>query len=117
MATDLLITTATLLGTDPSAEPPASALAKGYAIIEPLSLAGTCLIEQLTEPQVSPGGTRMIVLDEPLHLDLFNPVSTQLAWVVARMDYIAEKIGIKWAAFKSRLLSGQSKVYFDLPRS
>ena len=59
----------------------------------------------------------MILVDQPLHLDLFNQTSTQLAWVIERMDYIAQKVGIRWAASMSKFLKGETKIYYDIGRS
>ena len=59
----------------------------------------------------------MILVDEPLHTDLFNATSSQLAWVIERMDYIAKKVGVKWAAAINKLLKGETKIYYDIGRS
>ena len=117
MTADICIAAAYALGNDSSAEPPRGSISSGYMLIMPLCLAGTCLLEQLAEPIVSPGGSRMLLVDEPLHLDHFNQTSTQLAWIVDRVDYIADKIGIKWAHAVGKLLKGENKIYYDLGRS
>ena len=59
----------------------------------------------------------MILVDQPLHEILFDQTSMQLAWIVERVDYIAEKVGIKWANAISRFLKGEKKIYYDLGRS
>ena len=89
----------------------------GYLLTMPLCVAGTCLLEELAEPTFTPGGSRMILVDQPLHTDLFNQTSTQLAWVIERMDYIANKVGVNWAAAMNKFLKGQTKVYYDIGRS
>lgn len=105
------------LGTDMSAEPPKGSVASGLMLTISLTLAGTCLIEQLSETNVSPGGRRLIHIERPLHLDPFDQASTQLAWVIGRIDYIAEKVGIRWASTVSSFLKGDSDVYYELCRS
>jgi hypothetical protein len=136
MASDICIAVAYAFGNDSSAEPTKGSVAagkillgiilsetsanhtqQGYALIMPLVVAGTCLLEQLADPITSPGGSRMIFADQPLHTDLFNQTSTQLAWVIEKMDYIANKVGVNWAATMSSFLKGQKKVYYDIGRS
>jgi hypothetical protein len=136
MASDICIAVAYAFGNDSSAEPTKGSVAagkillwiilsetsanhtqQGYALIMPLVVAGTCLLEQLADPITSPGGSRMIFVDQPLHTDLFNQTSTQLAWVIEKMDYIANKVGVNWAATMSSFLKGQKRVYYDIGRS
>ena len=117
MASDICIAIAYAFGNDPSAEPERGAVSAGYQSVMPLCVAGTCLLEQLADPITSPGGSRMIIVDEPLHTDLFNQTSTQLAWVIERMDYIAKKVGVKWAAAMNKFLKGETKIYYDIGRS
>ena len=117
MASDICVASAYAFGNDYYAEPAKGSVSSGYLMTMALCIAGTSLLEQLAEPIVTPGGSRMILVDEPLHLDLFNQTSTQLAWVIERMDYIGDKIGIKWANAMSRFLKGESKITYDLGRS
>lgn len=117
MASDICIACAYAFGNDASAEPSRGAMSAGYLLVMPLCVAGTCFLEQLAEPVTSPGGSRMIYIDRPFHTDLFNQTSTQLAWVIERMDYIANKIGINWAAALNKTLKGEKNVWFDLGRS
>ena len=117
MVSDICIASAYAFGNDYNAEPPRGSMSSGYLLLMPLCLAGTCLLEQLAEPTVSPGGSRMILVDEPLHTDLFNQTSTQLAWIIERIDYINEKVGVKWAGSIGKFLKGECKIYYDLGRS
>ena len=117
MAADICIACAREIRNDSPDETPSGSVSKSYQMITPLSMAGSCLLEELAEPITTPGGRRMIVVDRPLHLDLFNRASTQLAWVIERMDYIANKVGITWAAAMSQFLKGESKVMYDLSTS
>lgn len=117
MTNAICIAAASVFGNDSNATAESGSLSRGYVMTLPLSIAGTCLLETLAEPIVSPGGNRTILVNQPLHLDLFNPASSQLAWIVARLDYIGDKIGIRWAGAMSRLLRGESNVYYDLSRS
>lgn len=117
MMTEICTAAASVLGNDSTATPTTGSLSNGYIITLPLSIAGTCLLETLAEPIVSPGGSRMIVIDKTFHLDLFNSASTQLAWIIARLDYIGQKVGIQWACAMSKLLSGGCNAYYDLSRS
>jgi hypothetical protein len=86
-------------------------------MVMPLCVAGTCLLEQLADPITSPGGSRMILVDQPLHTNLFNQTSTQLAWVIERLEYIANNVGVRWAASLNKFLKGQTKFYYDIGRS
>ena len=117
MASDICTAAAYAFGTDSSALPPRGSVSAGYLMVMPLCVAGTVLLEQLAEPITSPGGSRIILVDQPLHLDLFNQTSTQLAWVIERLDYIANKIGVNWAVAVSRFLKGEKRIYFDIGRS
>lgn len=105
------------LGNDQAAKPQKGSVASGLILIISLALAGTCLIEQLAESTVSPGGRRLIHVDRPLHLNPFNQSSTQLAWIIGRIDYIAEKVGVRWASTVNSFLKGESGVYYELCRS
>jgi len=117
MTSDICIAAAYAFGSDNTIEPPKGSVSSGYLLIMPLSLAGSCLIEQIAEPTLTPGGSRMILVDRPLHTDPLNQTSTQLAWIIERVDYIAQKIGIKWACAVGRFLRGECRVYYDLGRS
>lgn len=117
MASDICIAAAYAFGNDSTADPPKGSVSSGYLLVMPLFLAGTCLLEQLREPLSSPGGTRMIQVSEPVHLDILDQSSTQLAWIIERLDYIANKVGIGWANHMSSFLTGKCKLYFDLGRS
>ena len=117
MASDICIAAAYAFGNDSTAEPPNGAVSMGYLLVMPLFLAGTCLLEQIREPLVSPGGTRTIQINEPVHLDLFDQSSAQLAWIIERLDYVANKVGIGWANNMSSFLAGKCNLYFDLGRS
>lgn len=117
MASDICVAVAYAFGNDASAEPEKGSVSAGYLLVMPLCISGTCLLEQLADPITSPGGNRMVLLDRPLHTDLFNQTSTQLAWVIERLDYIATKVGVNWAGSINKLLKGQSKVYYDMGRS
>ena len=114
---DICCAAAYVLGNDFSTEPPRGAVSSGLLLITPLYLAGTCLLEQLAEPVVTPGGSRMILANEAMHDNLFNRTSTQLAWIIEHLDYIAGKVGVKYAASIGRLLKGESNIYYDLGRS
>ena len=117
MASDICIACANVFGSDVSAEPPRGSVSHSCLLIMPLSVAGTCVIEHLKEPIVTPGGTRTILVDEPLHTNLFDQTSAQLAWVIDRFDYTNDKVGIKWAGAMSRFLKGESHILYDLARS
>lgn len=117
MVNDICVAAAYAFGNDPTMDPPKGSISSGYLLTMPLALAGTCILESLAEPSESPGGGRMILVDEPLHTDLFSQSSTQLAWIIERLDYIADKVGFKWATAISRFLKGESKIYYDLGRS
>ena len=117
MQADICVATATLLGNDAPVELPQAAMGNAYPLILPLMLAGTCLLEQLITAVSTPGGSRTILVDGPLHLDRFDERSTQLAWVIARLDWIAEKVGIRWAAATAKWLRGDESTVYDVPRS
>lgn len=117
MVADICAATAYALGNDNTVEPPRGSIASAYMIILPLYLAGTCLLEELVVAEFSPGGSRVIMVDQSLHLDPVNQYSTQLAWLIQRVDYTADKIGIGWAAPIGKFLRGQCKIFYDLGRS
>lgn len=105
------------IGNDGSVQPQKGSVASGLMLTMSLLLAGTCLVERLSETTVSPGGRRLIRVDRPLHLDPFNQTSTQLAWIIGRIEYIAEKVGVRWAGTVTRFLRGEAGVWFDVSRS
>lgn len=117
MTADICVAAAYAFGNDSSMEPAKGSMSAGYLLTGSLCIAGTCLLEQLAEPTVSPGGSRVILVDQPLHTDLFNQTSTQLAWLIERLDYIHVKVGLRWAGAMSQFLKGEDKVYYDLGRS
>ncbi|KAK3722544.1 hypothetical protein LTR37_002536 [Vermiconidia calcicola] len=117
MVAELCIASAWAFGNDPLAEPTKGSISYSYLMVMGLTVAGTCLLELLALPIRSPDGNRMILVNEPLHTDPFSQTSTQLAWVIERLDYIADKVGIRWAAPMSKFLKGDAKIYFDLSRS
>ncbi|TKA83385.1 hypothetical protein B0A55_01010 [Friedmanniomyces simplex] len=116
MTTDICVAAACALGNESTADSLKGSIANGYLLIFPLFLAGTYLLEQLAEPSVSPGGSRIILVDEPLHTDPFTEASVQLAGVIERIDHI-NGLGIQWAASVSKILRGECRVYYDLGRS
>ncbi len=116
MTTDICLAAACVLGDDNIADPPEALIASSYQLVVPLFLGGTCLLEQLAEASVSPGGSRMIFVDEALHARTPNEASIQLAWVIERLDHIGA-LGIRWAFSFSKLLRGHSRVYYDVGRS
>ena len=117
MTADICVAAAYAFGSDNSVEPPKGSISSGYLLVLPLAVAGTCLLEILAEPAISPGGTRLILLNEPRHIDPFNQTSTQLAWLIDRTDYISDRIGIQWATAMSKFLKGGYHLYYDLGRS
>lgn len=117
MTRNVCINTASVFGNDLSASPPAGSIVTGHFAIMPLHLAASCLLERLAVTFITSGGSRMISVDRPLHLDTSNPLSMQLAWIIDRLDYLTNNIGIKWAGTKRKDLCGETEVYFDLSRS
>ncbi|KAF2171200.1 hypothetical protein M409DRAFT_63572 [Zasmidium cellare ATCC 36951] len=117
MVNEICITTCSVFGNDNAAQPPAGSVASGQVLLNPLTTAGTCLLESLAEITISPEGGRLILLDRPYHLDPYNQTSTQLAWVIQKVDYLAEKVGIRAARSFSEWLRGEDSEYFDLGRS
>lgn len=117
MVHDICVATSSVFGNDTSAEPPLGSVACGHVLLHPLTVVGTCLLESLAETTSSPGGGRLISLDRPWHLDPYNQASTQLAWVIQKIDYIAEKVGIRAAKSFSDWLKGDDHAYYDVGRS
>lgn len=117
MVNDICVTTCSVFGNDDAAQPPRGSVAFGQVLLTPLVTAGTVLLEALAELTISPGGGRLILLDRPYHLDPYNQTSTQLAWIIQKVDYIAEKVGIRCAKSHSEWLKGGDDEYFDLGRS
>lgn len=114
---EISIAAAHEFGNNDSLEPQKGSVASGLILMVALILAGTCLIERLSECTVSPGGGRLVTVDRPLHLDPFDQTSTHLGWIIGRVDYIAEKIGVRWAGTISSFLKGETGVHYDLARS
>lgn len=117
MADDICAATASAFGNDASAKPQAGSVASAQCLLNPLTVAGTCLLESLAEITTSPEGGRLITLDRPYHLDPFNQASTQLAWVIQQIEYIADKVGIRAGRSFSEWLKGDDSAYYDLGRS
>jgi len=117
MTTEICIAAAFLLGNDSPTEVATGLLTSALPLILPLGLAGTCLLEDLNPPVINPGGSRMILVDRPLHLDSVDETSTQLAWVIGRLDFIDQRIGVKWAAAVNRWLRGEDGSFYNLSRS
>ncbi|KAK5114108.1 hypothetical protein LTR62_002677 [Meristemomyces frigidus] len=95
---------------------PAS-VAAGFISIWVLEIAGTALLEQLADTSISPGGSRTLVLDRPLHLDPASATSVRLGWVIGRLNMIAEERGILWARAVSEMLAGEKRILYILGRS
>ncbi|CAK4032487.1 Hypothetical predicted protein [Lecanosticta acicola] len=119
MVADISIASAYAFGNDASVDPAKGAVSSGLLLLSPLGLAGTCLLEQLVEINVSPGGRRIMIVDSSItHRALESrPIGAQLEWVVERIDYLAQRVGIGSAAGFSRFLRGQGCVFFDIARS
>lgn len=118
MMNDICIAAAYALGNSPDMPAPSKAsVSSGLLLVLPLTLAGTCLLEQLSNPVVSPGGNRMILVDQPLHGNLFDEASIQLSWIIERLEYISHRLGVRWGSHMARFLKGENKVYYDLGRS
>lgn len=114
---EISVAAASEFGSDDSQEPQRGSVANGLITIIALTLAGTCLIEQLSEPATGSDGGRVVHINQPLHLDPFDQTSTHLAWLIGRVDYVAEKVGVRWASTVGSFLKGQTSVYYDLSRS
>ena len=117
MTKAICVAAAYAFGDDTSAEPPRGSVSSGYIMTGPLSLAGSCILEQLSEIITSPGGHRIMLVDQPLHTDPYNQLSVQLAWLIQRVEYIANKAGISWGREVSRFLKGEKNMYYDVGRS
>lgn len=118
MVNDICISVAYALGNGPDIEPPSKGgVSSGIILSLPLVVAGTCLLEQLSQPVVSPGGSRMILVDVALHENPFDQTSIQLAWIIERLEYIGSRLGVKWAVSGAGFLKGERRIYYDLGRS
>lgn len=117
MTSDLCTVIANELGCDTDAAPAQGSVASGLLLAMPLLVAATCMMEQLAESTVSPSGSRLIHCNRALHLDPFNSSSTQLAWMVGRMDFISQTIGVRWAGAGSSFVKGNTDLCYDLCRS
>ncbi|KAK4556885.1 hypothetical protein LTR86_005866 [Recurvomyces mirabilis] len=117
MTSDICAGVAQRAGDDVSAKVRPGSVAAGLLSIWPLHIAGTCLLEELAESGTTPGGSRTLLLNVPLHIDPNNATSVQLAWVIRRLDHIGGNYGIQWAYLIRRLLAGERGVYYNLGRS
>ncbi|KAF2725857.1 hypothetical protein K431DRAFT_280584 [Polychaeton citri CBS 116435] len=93
------------------------AVGSAYLCIFPLFLAGTVALEHLASSITTPGNTRALLCNQAFHLDPLDRYSTQLAWIIARLDYISTKVGISWAAALSACLKGDLGCHYNIARS
>lgn len=117
MTSDICISAAYAFGTDFEDDPPRCSISNGYILILPLSLAGSCLLEKLIEPETLDDGRRILRFTGPVHQDPTNPASTQLAWIIDCLEYIADRIGIHWAKGVAKFLRGEYNIRYDLESS
>ena len=111
---DICAATACSIPIEPGAEPPAGTLAAVMDLLLPLMVAGTHCIEMLSPAIVPSDGRRVVVVADPLHENPCNPLSTQLAYIVDRVDYIAGSVGFRPAIGVSKFLKGERRVCYDL---
>ncbi|KAK3073903.1 hypothetical protein LTR53_004085 [Teratosphaeriaceae sp. CCFEE 6253] len=116
MSNNICVAAAYVLGDESMAESARGSIPAGYSLVQPLCLAGTCFVESLVEPSVSSDGSRIILVDQPLHLDPRNQISVRLAAVIARLEMI-DRLGIRWAGSVASFLKGGHRVCYDLARS
>ncbi|KAK3647914.1 hypothetical protein LTR22_013527 [Elasticomyces elasticus] len=93
-----------------------NSIPRGLVFVAPLFLAATCLLEQLAEPLISPGGSRTILIERKYSHDPFSNASLQLAGIIERLDLVS-RLGVRWASSIGRVLSGQVLTIYDLGRS
>lgn len=101
----------------PNKEPPPGSLSMASTLLLPLMVAGTHCIEQLSDPMLTADGRRVVFVAEALHRDESNATSAQLAYIIDKVDYIANEIDLRRAAEVGSFLKGERRVYYDLGRS
>lgn len=99
------------------ADPPHGALSMASSLLLPLMVAGTHCIEQLSSTTITADGRRLVFVTEVVHLNTSDPTSAQLAYIIDRMDYMANVVGLRRAAEVGHFLKGERRVYYDLGRS
>jgi hypothetical protein len=81
-------------------------LVSAYGAIWPLFFAGTCALERL-----DPRAMSVIIKGEPLPPgQMSNKAGAQAAWILGRLEYISNVIGLKWADGVAAVLRGDFKV-------
>lgn len=97
--------------------PQAGAVSSGYFSVIPLTVAATCLLEQLFESSLDSGEHYLPLMHEPQLENLPANVAAQLNWIIGRLEHICQVVGIGWGRSGSHLLRGHKKVRFVLGRS
>ncbi|KAK3109207.1 hypothetical protein LTR53_017781, partial [Teratosphaeriaceae sp. CCFEE 6253] len=89
-----------------------SVLISAYGAIWPLFFAGTCALERL-------GATTWEAFqDPPLNTTAdglgTSAASAQAAWLLGRLEYISDVVGLKWARGIAQALQGDFTLHTDL---
>lgn len=89
------------LGHAPSSFNSPCIVVSAYMSVWPLFFAGTCALEGARSP------TKWTQLQQSPDMVLYSSGSTgQAAWILGRLDYISQVIGLKWAAGIAVVLKG-----------
>ncbi|KAK5115248.1 hypothetical protein LTR62_001448 [Meristemomyces frigidus] len=86
-----------------------SALMSAYASIWPLFFAGTCALERIGQTRWESFTDRPDSVTHP-----GSAASAQAAWLLSRLDYIADHIGLRWASGIAAALRGDFTMHTDL---
>ncbi|KAK5126023.1 hypothetical protein LTR85_011378 [Meristemomyces frigidus] len=89
-------------------------LISAYASIWPLFFAGTCALERVSssawttirkgnDPNSTPEATLQT-----------SYATAQAAWIIGRLDYISEHVGLRWASGIAAVLKGDFRIHEDL---
>ena len=79
-------------------------------------LVDTALVIETDPPASTSDGYRILQVDHNFHLDSLNLYSSQLQWLLGKLDYIGRVIGLGWAAGCAAFLRGDFGVSYNLTR-
>ncbi|KAK4552033.1 hypothetical protein LTR86_010710 [Recurvomyces mirabilis] len=99
------------LGHTKAEQMPSSALMSAYAAIWPIFFAGTCALERLGHTQWESFNQSP---EEVIKQSPQSAAAAQAAWLLSRLDYISNSVGLRWASGIASALRGDFTLHSDL---
>lgn len=84
-------------------------LITAYASIWPLFFAGTCALERS-----GPSAWEILMGQPPRAGAAHSAAAAQATWIMNRLDYISNKVGLKWADGVASVLRGDFSIHPDV---